>query len=225
MVEEQHASPEELAAVTQQQCIFCHIANGRVASRKVYEDSNVVAILDINPANPGHVLIIPKEHYVIMPQIPEEILQHIGMVAKGISHAQLRALKVQGTNIFAANGIVAGQRAQHFMLHVIPRVEGDQISFALPERSISSSDAKTIQNALKKTLAKSMGLKVEEETEEKQAQKEPEKTEEEKEKAEEEKQAPKKAGKTKQKDKKTPAAKPVSTANLDEITRLLAGEK
>ncbi len=210
MVEEQHASPDEQG---QQQCIFCHIASGRVASKKVYEDDKVVAVLDINPANPGHVLIVPKEHYVIMPQIPEDILQHIGMVAKGVSHAQLRALKVQGTNLFVANGVAAGQRAQHFMMHVIPRREGDQIGFAIPEKTMSAADMKKAQQVLKKALAKSLGLNApdapesheEEQVPHEEAKKEPEKKKE---------VAPK---------KEAPAKKPGKGANLDEIARLLGG--
>jgi histidine triad (HIT) family protein len=170
----------------------------------VYEDDKVVAVLDINPANPGHTLLMPKEHYMIMPQLPEEVLQHIGMVAKAVSHAQLRALKVQGTNVFIANGVAAGQRAQHFMLHVIPRAEGDQISFALPEKTINPSDAKKLQQVLKKSIAKSLGLKIEEEKE----THEEEQTLHKKEPAEKEE---------KPKEKKN--------TNLDEITRLLTGGK
>lgn len=213
MAEEQTLSPEEMARAGQQQCIFCHIATGRVASKKVYEDDKVVCVLDINPGTPGHVLIIPKEHYVIMPQIPEDVLQHIGMVAKGVSHAQLRSLKAQGTNIFVANGVTAGQRAQHFMMHVIPRMEGDQLNFSLPERSMSPADAKKAQSVLKKALSKALGMKVEEEAEshaEEQVPHEEPKTEkkapEKKKEAQEEEQKPKK-----------------KTANLDEIAKLLTG--
>ena len=54
-------SPEEIQELQKQQCIFCHIVSGKVASRKVYEDDSVIAILDIHPANPGHVLLLPKE--------------------------------------------------------------------------------------------------------------------------------------------------------------------
>ncbi len=216
MAEEQHSSPEELAQLSKQQCVFCHIAAGRVASKKVYEDEKVVAVLDINPANPGHVLIIPKEHYVIMPQIPEDILQHIGMVAKGISHAQLRALKVQGTNIFIANGVVAGQRAQHFMMHVIPRVEGDQIGFSIPERELSPTDAKKLQHLLKKALAKALGLNVEDE---------PETHEEEQVPHEEAKEATakKEAPERKPAEKKKTPKKPAKGTNLDEIAKLFTG--
>ena len=217
MAEEQSLSPEDAG---QQQCIFCHIATGRVAARKVYEDDKVACVLDINPANPGHVLIVPKEHYVIMPQIPEDVLQHIGMVAKGISHAQLRALKAQGTNVFVANGVTAGQRAQHFMMHVIPRMEGDQIGFAIPEKTMSAADAKKAQQMLKKALAKAMGLKVSDEPESHDEEQTPH---EEKPAPEEKKQTPAK----KDAENKTPAKKEEpkkkSGANLDDIARLLGG--
>ena len=107
------SSPEEQGAPAdaQQNCIFCHIIAGRVPSKEVYSDSKVKAILDINPANPGHVLILPKEHYMILPQVPEELIGYMGMVSKAISKACIRALKVQGTNVFVANGAAAGQKA------------------------------------------------------------------------------------------------------------------
>ena len=126
-------SPEELKEFQKQQCIFCHIIAGKVASKKVYEDDVCLAILDINPANPGHVVLMPKEHYPIMQIIPSEELAHISMVAKALSHVMLNSLKAKGTNIMIANGIAAGQRAQHFMLHIIPRKEGDNIGMELPK--------------------------------------------------------------------------------------------
>jgi diadenosine tetraphosphate (Ap4A) HIT family hydrolase len=70
---------------------------------------------------------MPKEHYAIMPQIPEKEMGHLFLVAKYLSQALLKVLKVSGTNIFVANGPAAGQRAQHFMLHLIPRKDGDKL--------------------------------------------------------------------------------------------------
>jgi histidine triad (HIT) family protein len=211
-MEEQHATPED--ASPQQQCIFCHIASGRVASRKIYEDDKVVCVLDINPANPGHALILPREHAVIMPQLPEDVLRHMAMVARAISHAQLRALKAQGTNIFVANGVASGQRAQHFMLHVIPRMDGDQISFALPERTMAPADAKKVQQMLRKALGKLLNFTAEEEPAPK-------------EEPAEEKPAPKKEPPQEKeaKPKKETPKKPSKGANLDEIARLLTGGK
>src|SRR3989338_3526599 len=83
-------SPEEIAALQKQNCVFCHIINGKVPSKKIYEDKEVIAILDIYPATRGHVLLLPKEHYSIMPQVPENTIKHMGMVAKAISLSLIR---------------------------------------------------------------------------------------------------------------------------------------
>src|SRR3990170_5142515 len=85
-------SPEELKEFQKQQCIFCQIIAGKVQSKRIYEDENVLAVLDINPANPGHVLLLTKEHYSIMPQIPLEVLEHVFLVAKKLSNALLRGI-------------------------------------------------------------------------------------------------------------------------------------
>ncbi len=155
-------SPEQIAEMQKQNCIFCHIIAGKVASKQVYSDDKVTAVLDINPANPGHVLLLPNEHYSIMPQIPEDILNHLFMVAKGISHACLKAFKAQGTNIFIANGVVAGQRAQHFMIHIIPRKENDGITaFQIPHKEISEGDLAEIRKVLKAKINQMMGIQEE----------------------------------------------------------------
>ncbi|MBI2656264.1 HIT domain-containing protein [Candidatus Woesearchaeota archaeon] len=97
-------SPEELKEFQKKQCIFCQIIAGKVQSRKVYEDDIVVALLDINPANPGHILLMTKEHYSIMPQVPDDEIAHVFMVSKSLSNSMLRSIDAQGTNIIVANG-------------------------------------------------------------------------------------------------------------------------
>lgn len=155
-------SPEQIAELQKQNCIFCHIISGKVASKKVYDDEKVVALLDINPANPGHVLLLPKEHYAIMPLIPQDVLGHLFMVAKGISHACLKAFRAQGTNIFVANGVVAGQRAQHFMVHVIPRKENDSISvFNIKHKDIDERQLEELRRLIKAKVDQMFGLKQE----------------------------------------------------------------
>jgi len=151
-------SPEELKEFQKKQCIFCQIIAGKVQSRKVYEDDSAIAILDVNPANPGHMLIMPKEHYSIMPQMPDEETGHIFAVAKALSNAALRSLEVQGSNIIVANGVAAGQRAQHFMIHLIPRKENDNLNFQMPQKTIEDAELKKIR----KVLADSLGAKAEE---------------------------------------------------------------
>jgi len=156
-------SPEQLQELQKQNCIFCHIISGKVASKKIYEDDKVLAILDINPANPGHILLLVKEHYQIMPQIPDDEISYMFMVAKAISHACLKALKAQGTNIFIANGALAGQKASHFMLHIIPRANVDGIKiFDLPEKDISDDVSEQIREGLTNKINELFGIKEEE---------------------------------------------------------------
>ncbi|MDO8642264.1 MAG: HIT domain-containing protein [Candidatus Woesearchaeota archaeon] len=160
LTEEQHAQlpPEQIAELQKQQCIFCHIIAGKVASKKVYEDEACMGILDINPANPGHVLLLPKEHYAVMPHMPDDVVKKISVAAKKISHAMLRAFKSEGTNIFLANGVAAGQKAQHCMVHIIPRREGDGVTaFYLPKKELDEKEAEGLKTVLKRSMAKMLG--------------------------------------------------------------------
>ena len=145
-------SPEELKEFQKKQCIFCHIISGKVQAKKIFEDDRTLAVLDINPANPGHILLLPKEHYAIMPQLPEDELIHIFMVAKSLSNTALKSLEASGTNIIVANGPAAGQKAQHFMVHIIPRKENDNLSFSVPQQKIPEKDLDVIKDKLSKKL-------------------------------------------------------------------------
>lgn len=154
-------SQPELEELQRKNCVFCHIASGKVPARKVYEDDECVAVLDINPASQGHVLLMPKEHYTVMFQVPEELLGHIFIIAKGLSQAGLKAFQSKGTTIFAANGVAAGQRAPHFMLHVIPRSQGDSVGLYIPARAFPEKEAATIASALSAALGGRKGEKKE----------------------------------------------------------------
>ncbi len=153
-------TPEQILELQKQQCIFCQIISGKVQTRRIYEDDKVLAILDINPANPGHILLLPKEHYAILPQMPDELIAYIFMVAKHLSHALIIAFKVKGTTIYVANGAVAGQRAPHFMIHIIPRTPDDGIkAFAIPSTQMSEQDLNEIQKILVQKINEVFGIK------------------------------------------------------------------
>lgn len=154
-------SPEELREFQKKQCIFCQIVAGKMEGKKVYEDDKSIAILDINPATLGHVLLMPKEHYAIMPQIPDEDIQHLGIVAKHLSLAILKALKAQGTTTFIANGVAAGQRAQHFMLHIIPRNENDGVKLFIPQRQVAEEDLQKLRVIIQEKVNSIFGIKKE----------------------------------------------------------------
>ena len=151
-------SPEELQEFQKQQCIFCQIVSGKIPSKKIYEDEKVIAILDINPAAKGHLLLLPKEHYSIMPQIPDEDLSHLFLIAKQLSKKMLQKMKVAGTSIFIANGLAAGQRAQHFMVHIIPRKQGDGV-LPLNEQLQDKEMLQNIKTAVQPKLLNQLGIK------------------------------------------------------------------
>jgi histidine triad (HIT) family protein len=153
-------SPEELAEFQKQQCIFCQIISGKTTSQKIYEDDRCLAILDINPAAKGHILILPKEHYAIMPQVPAEDIKHFYVVAKYLSQIVLKTLKVGGTSIYVANGIAASQKAQHFMIHIIPRKEGDEL-LTVNESLLDKDLRQKVKSAVQPKLNELMGVKKE----------------------------------------------------------------
>jgi len=215
-------SPEELMKLQKQRCIFCHIIEGKVEAKKIYEDDKVLAILDINPANPGHILLLPKEHYMILPQMPDDLIEHLFMVVKALSHLLLRILKAQGTNIFVANGLAAGQRAQHFMIHIIPRKEGDGLNFDLPENRINEDELMEIGKVLREKLGfKANSEKLEEKKEKEASEKD------EKEKAEElkENKIEKKVEKGEKGEEKSGIKTGNKKVSLDDISELLIGKK
>ena len=109
-------------------CIFCTIIAGEIPSATVYEDDDVKAILDVNPAARGHVIVLPKKHASDVFSISDEDLSKAICVAKKIAIAVKEAYKCDGVNILQNNGEAAGQTVFHLHIHVIPRFEGDTIS-------------------------------------------------------------------------------------------------
>ncbi|HII71319.1 TPA: HIT domain-containing protein [Candidatus Woesearchaeota archaeon] len=152
-------TPEQQLEYQKKNCLFCNIVEGKIASKKVYEDEMCIAILDINPANPGHVLLLPKQHYAIMPMMPEEEFSKMIIASKRISTAILRAVKAEGINLFIANGAVAGQKAPHAMIHLIPRRQGDNItSFDIPMNEIQESDQVKLWQVIKAKVNEMYGI-------------------------------------------------------------------
>ena len=106
-------------------CIFCKIIAGEIPSAKIYEDEAVLAILDINPVNLGHTLVMPKDHYANMEEVPEEILCEVMKAVKKIGRAIKQGLGIEGYNLTENNDPIAGQLIPHLHFHLIPRIKGD----------------------------------------------------------------------------------------------------
>ena len=130
-------------------CIFCKIAAGEIPSRKIYEDSDLIAIMDLNPTSKGHSLIIPKEHCTNIYDIDEDIAAKVMKTAKKLATKMTVALNCDGFNLLQNNGETAGQTMFHFHMHLIPRKAGDQ---AVPEwehLSLSDDEMKEICDKMK----------------------------------------------------------------------------
>ncbi|RLJ08867.1 MAG: HIT family protein [Candidatus Aenigmatarchaeota archaeon] len=102
-------------------CVFCKIVAGQIPAKKVYEDSTVLAFLDINPRNPGHTLVVPKKHYETLMQMPEKEAGELFERVKKLAQAALKAVSADGVSISQSNGRAAGQIIPHVHFHVIPR--------------------------------------------------------------------------------------------------------
>lgn len=109
-------------------CIFCKIAEGTIPSATIYEDDDFRVILDIQPASKGHALILAKEHYANLYELPEELAQKVLPVAKKVITILTDLLECDGYNVLQNNGEVAGQTVFHYHMHLIPRYKDDEVN-------------------------------------------------------------------------------------------------
>ena len=106
-------------------CIFCKLAGGVIPTNSIYEDDKFKVILDMSPATKGHALILPKEHYANIYEMPEELVADAFALAARLAKTMTEKLGADGFNIVQNNNEVAGQTVFHFHIHLIPRYEGD----------------------------------------------------------------------------------------------------
>lgn len=135
-------------------CIFCKIANGEIPSYKVYEDSEVIAFLDVNPASRGHTLVMPKDHYTSIVTTPKAILDKAFEVAQLVAQAEIAQLGASGVNVITNCGKSAGQTIDHFHIHVIPRYEHDGLKLDFPPKQLTDSTMKEIKDTIEKGLVR-----------------------------------------------------------------------
>lgn len=106
-------------------CIFCKIVKGDASSFKLYEDDLSFAIMDINPFNHGHALVLSKGHYANLHEASDDSVAAVARTAKKIATAVVDCVPNDGVNIVQANGPGAAQSVQHYHVHVLPRRLGD----------------------------------------------------------------------------------------------------
>ncbi len=111
-------------------CTFCKIVNNELPSYKIYEDEIVIVFLSIDPISNGHTLIVPKEHYLDINDIPLEILNYINKISKEIYNLLKDKLNFNGLQFIQNNGTL--QEIKHYHLHLIPKYN-DDIKLTLDE--------------------------------------------------------------------------------------------
>ena len=137
-------------------CLFCKLINRELPISEVYEDEKVISFMDIQPINPGHLLIIPKTHATYLKDLKPDTGGHMFKTAMKMSESLRNSgIRCEGVNLFLADGEVAGQEVFHVHLHVIPRFSGDGFGFrfddsyyVLPEREELDDIARKITKTL-----------------------------------------------------------------------------
>lgn len=107
-------------------CVFCDIIRGDAPASVVYADDQVVAFMDIQPVNPGHLLVVPRAHATYLVDLDEAVGGHLFQVGMRLAQAVRQVnVRCEGVDLFLADGEAAGQEILHVHLHIIPRFTGD----------------------------------------------------------------------------------------------------
>jgi histidine triad (HIT) family protein len=114
------------------ECVFCQILRGDAPASFVHQDDTVVAFMDIQPITRGHMLVVPREHAVLMSDLNEVAAMRAFRIARTLANVARKSLGAGGVNLFVADGEVAFQDVPHFHVHVIPRYPNDGFGLTFP---------------------------------------------------------------------------------------------
>jgi histidine triad (HIT) family protein len=135
-----------------EQCVFCEILRGNEPASFTYQDDTVVAFMDVQPITHGHMLVVPREHSVLMSDLNETVAMRTFRVARRLSSVARATLGATGVNLFVADGETAFQDVPHFHVHVIPRYANDGFGLTFPDsygRPPSRGELETIASAIR----------------------------------------------------------------------------
>lgn len=134
------------------ECAFCQILRGDLPATFTYEDDSVVAFMDIQPITHGHMLVVPRAHFVLMSDVEDSVAMRSFRVARKLAAAARTSLGATGANLFVADGEVAFQDVPHFHVHVIPRYPNDGFGLTFPPaygQPPSRAELETIATAIR----------------------------------------------------------------------------
>ncbi|OVE84194.1 HIT family protein [Natronolimnobius baerhuensis] len=133
-------------------CIFCDIVDEEESTHRIYEDEESLAFLDIEPTNPGHVLVVPTAHYETLTDMEETFVGSVFQTAWRIADAIESACNPDGINIVQSNGTAAGQEIFHAHVHVVPRYEDDDVTLHWASGDSTEKSNQEVAAALRSEL-------------------------------------------------------------------------
>jgi len=125
-------------------CIFCKIVSGEIPSVRIAESKEACAFMDIAPIARGHILVIPRDHYETISDMPPDAVAALFRLAARIAPQAQHAVGAEGLNVLQNNGRVAGQVVGHVHVHLIPRRGGDGLHWPWPARQAASQELRQI---------------------------------------------------------------------------------
>ncbi len=128
------------------QCPFCLMGEGKLKTQKVFEDERFLAVLEINPANPGHILVFPKKHLADLHALENSLVDFL-LLIHNLSSSLLKFNA--GVNVLVSLGVLAGQKFPHLVVHILPRVEKDAVTLSWKGKPLSEQEL----NALREKIA------------------------------------------------------------------------
>ncbi|MFQ5413447.1 MAG: HIT family protein [Phycisphaerae bacterium] len=134
-------------------CIFCKIAARDVPASVVYEDDSILALLDVAPLADAHVLVIPREHYAQLTDMPAGACAALAAALPRLGRAVLAVSGAEGFNLLQNNGRAAGQAVDHVHFHLIPRATGDGLGYRWNAGAYPEGRAETLATAYRDALA------------------------------------------------------------------------
>lgn len=134
-------------------CVFCKIVAAEIPSHVVYEDEHVLAFLDINPLSQGHLLVVPRDHYGALTEIPADLAGPLFSCLPRIGQALLKATGATGFNVLVNNGRDAGQVVAHVHAHVIPRKPVDGLGYRWLAGQYADGEADKVAAKMRSVLS------------------------------------------------------------------------
>lgn len=130
-------------------CKICDIVDGKTKAKKLYEDENFLAVLNPTPAVYGHAMVMPKKHLPSMSQVEDVMIKKMFFVAQQLSGILFEATGAAGTNVMISEGPLAGQKHQHFLVHIVPRTKDDGLNFEWQPKQLNEQAMNQIYEMLK----------------------------------------------------------------------------